>query len=43
MDAIEKDLKDISDCEARLGEPDWYAKYGFMYYEFLYAAYKPAF
>jgi hypothetical protein len=43
MDAIEKDLKDISDCEAKLGEPDWYTKYGFMYYEFLYAAYKPAF
>jgi len=43
MDAIEKDLKDISDCEAKLGEPDWYARYGFLYYEFLYAAYKPAF
>ena len=43
MDAIQKDLQDISGCEAKLGEPDWYAKYGFMYYEFLYAAYKPAF
>jgi len=43
MAAIEKDLKDISECEARLGEPDWYQKYGFMYYEFLYAAYKPSF
>ena len=43
MDAIQKDLQDISTCEAKLGEPDWYAKYGFMYYEFLYAAYKPAF
>ena len=43
MDAIQKDLQDISTCEAKLGEPDWYAKFGFMYYEFLYAAYKPAF
>ena len=43
MDAIQKDLQDISACEAKLGEPDWYAKFGFMYYEFLYAAYKPAF
>ncbi len=43
MDAIEKDLKDISVCEAKFGEPNWYDKYGFMYYEFLYAAYKPSF
>jgi hypothetical protein len=43
MAAIEKDLKDISECEAKLGEPDWYQKFGFMYYEFLYAAYRPSF
>jgi len=43
MDAIQKDLQDIGTCEAKLGEPDWYAKYGLMYYEFLYAAYRPAF
>ncbi len=43
MDAIQKDLQDISGCEAKLGESDWYTKYGFMYYEFLDAAYKPAF
>ncbi len=43
MAAVQKDLKDISDCEAKLGEPDWYQKFGFMYYEFLYAAYKPSF
>lgn len=43
MDAIQKDLQDISVCEAKLGESDWYQKFGFMYYEFLYAAYRPAF
>jgi hypothetical protein len=43
MAAIQKDLQDVSDCEAKLDEPDWYSKYGFMYYEFLYAAYKPSF
>jgi len=43
MDAIQKDLQDVSACEAKLGERDWYQKFGFMYYEFLYAAYRPAF
>jgi hypothetical protein len=43
MDAIQKDLQDVSACEEKLGERDWYQKFGFMYYEFLYAAYKPAF
>jgi hypothetical protein len=43
MAAVEKDLKDIGDCEAKLGEPDWYQKFGFIYYEFLFAAYKPSF
>ena len=43
MAAIQTDLKDISECEAKLGEPDWYQKFGFVYYEFLYAAYKPSF
>lgn len=43
MAAVEKDLKDIGRCEAQLGEPDWYTKYGYIYYEFLYSAYKPSF
>jgi hypothetical protein len=43
MDAIQKDLQDVSTCEAKLGERDWYQKFGFMYFEFLYAAYRPAF
>jgi len=43
MEAIQKDLRDVSECEAKLGERDWYQKFGFMYYEFLYAAYRPAF
>jgi hypothetical protein len=43
MAAIEKDLKDIGECEAKFGEPDWYQKFGFIYYEFLYSAYKPSF
>ena len=43
MAAIQKDVQDVGDCEAKLGERDWYQKFGFMYYEFLYAAYKPSF
>jgi hypothetical protein len=43
MGAIQESLKDISACEARMGERDWYQKYGFIYYEFLYDAYKPSF
>jgi len=43
MAAVEASLKQISDCEAKLGEKDWYQKYGFVYYEFLYDAYKPSF
>lgn len=43
MAAIRKDLQDISTCEANMGDPNWYDKFGFMYYEFLYSAYKPAF
>jgi len=43
MAAIERDLKDIGECEARFGEADWYQKFGFIYYEFLYAAYNPSF
>jgi hypothetical protein len=43
MAAIEKDLKDIGECEAKFGEVDWYQKFGFIYYEFLYSAYKPSF
>jgi len=43
MAAIQKDLQDISVCEGKLGEKDWYQKFGFAYYEFLYAAYRPAF
>ena len=43
MAAIQDSLKQISACEAKMGEKDWYEKYGFVYYEFLYDAYKPSF
>jgi hypothetical protein len=43
MGAIQKDLRDISACEVKFGDADWYDKYGFVYYEFLYSAYKPSF
>jgi len=36
-------LKDIGECEAKFGEADWYQKFGFIYYEFLFSAYKPSF
>lgn len=43
MQAIQESLQGISACEAKMGERDWYQKYGFVYYEFLYDAYKPSF
>jgi len=43
MQAIQESLESISACEAKMGERDWYQKYGFVYYEFLYDAYKPSF
>jgi hypothetical protein len=43
MQAIQESLQGISACEANMGERDWYQKYGFVYYEFLYDAYKPSF
>ncbi len=33
---------DISVCEARFGEPDWYDRFGYMYFEFMQDKYKRA-
>lgn len=34
-------LQEVSECEARFyNNPDWYTRFGFMYYEFMQAHYK---
>jgi hypothetical protein len=40
MTSLEKALKDIDACEARYGLPDWYQRFGFIYYEFMKEKYK---
>ncbi len=35
-------MMDISACEARFGEPDWYDRFGYMYFEFMRDKYKRA-
>ncbi|MGF1637089.1 MAG: hypothetical protein ACFCUU_08455 [Cyclobacteriaceae bacterium] len=33
-------MHEMNACEAQFGEPDWYDRHGFMYYEFMKEAYK---
>jgi len=41
MGLLEAALKDIGQCEAKhFGQADWYDRYGFMYYTFMYDRYK---
>ncbi|MEO5942718.1 MAG: hypothetical protein ABIP30_03695 [Ferruginibacter sp.] len=40
MGTLDKALHDISNCEARFGEQDWYQKFGFIYFEFMKDKYK---
>ncbi|HEX6322372.1 MAG TPA: hypothetical protein VFZ36_01500, partial [Vicinamibacterales bacterium] len=41
MGLLEVALKDIGQCEAKhFGQADWYDRYGFMYYTFMYDRYK---
>lgn len=37
---LQRSMIDIGVCEAKYGEPDWYDRFGFMYYEFLTDKYR---
>ena len=38
--ALENALKGVDACERQYGQPDWYQRFGFMYFEFLKDKYK---
>lgn len=40
MGALQKALQNISVCEAKFGLPDWYQRFGFVYFEFMKDKYK---
>ena len=40
MGALERALQNIGRCESQYGLPDWYQRFGFMYFEFMKDKYK---
>lgn len=40
MGALQRALQSISACEQQYGLPDWYQRFGFMYFEFMKDKYK---
>jgi hypothetical protein len=40
MGSLERALKSIDGCEKRYGLPDWYQRFGFIYFEFMKEKYK---
>lgn len=40
MGALQRALMGISECEQQYGLPDWYQRFGFMYFEFMKDKYK---
>ncbi len=40
MGALDRALKAIGGCEAQYGLPDWYQRFGFIYYEFMKDKYR---
>ena len=40
MTTLNKALNDISHCEDQYGQPDWYQRFGFIYFEFMKEKYK---
>jgi|GEM_PF-572693 hypothetical protein len=40
MITINQELQEIGECEKKVGEEDWFQKYGFIYYGFLKEKYK---
>lgn len=37
MGNLRDNLQDIGRCEEQLGVPDWYNRYGFLYFQFMEA------
>lgn len=40
MNNLKNSMVDMAICEAQYGTPDWYDRFGFIYYEFMSDAYK---
>ena len=40
MGSLQKALMDISRCEGQYGSPDWYQRFGFIYFEMMKEKYK---
>jgi hypothetical protein len=41
LSALERQLKKLAECEAKhFNSPDWYNRFGFIYYQFMAARYK---
>ncbi|MBS1919417.1 MAG: hypothetical protein JST17_04100 [Bacteroidetes bacterium] len=40
MGSLEKALKAIGECEQQYGQPDWYQRFGFIYFEFMKDKYR---
>ena len=40
MGVLLEAMNDVSECEAKSGNPDWFQRYGFMYVEFMAERYK---
>lgn len=40
MQGLQKALMDISRCEGQYGQPDWYQRFGFIYFEMMKEKYK---
>ncbi|RYY58021.1 MAG: hypothetical protein EOO09_00170 [Chitinophagaceae bacterium] len=40
MGSLKKALESVSKCEDKFGTPDWYQRFGFMYFEFMKEKYK---
>ena len=43
IEAMRRNLQKVADCEQQhFNNPDWYNRYGFMYFNFIKEAYRPA-
>lgn len=40
MNTLQQSLMDISHCEGQYGQPDWYQRFGFIYFEMMKEKYK---
>ncbi len=42
MESLKRDLMRIDACERQYGQPDWFQRFGFMYFDFMQTKYKRA-